>query len=434
MLPWNWHLWERAFFQLVYRSIAAGGNCFGMCLESIYARESRAPFVEPIYDSPDNTYSHDAPGVNPNPANANDTAVIDRVNVKMGYQVGADFINWFIAMEVENDTQDAVLAFKSSRDAYAGGNWPMIMLSPTSLSQDGHVVVPYQWLVSFGGAPPIEASDQAINSQPLSSQAWIVRVANPNATPNSKPNNDVDCEIRISPLANTWTFTGAGGNWSGSKGSDGRIFCAPYSLLDYEPAMVGDFILGLLQGLMVVVFSGDGETHQITDTPAARTSRQPCAGPCRRARWPPACRARSTATHGAVFPTWVSCRPITTRRTSRGGAAVRDLLHPAAPSGDGLVAAPISRCCRCTRERADLSNGRRGLAVSLESERAAHVGRRRLRDGCRRTRRGSSQRRWQRFADGHAAYGCPGGRTPIPTDRRRMARARSPGEEGVHLQ
>ena len=132
-------------------------------------------------------------------------------------------------------------------------------------------------------------SDQAIDSQPLSSQAWIVRVANPNATPNSKPNNDVDCEIRISPLANTWTFTGADGNWSGSKGSDGRIFCAPYSLLDYEPAMVGDFILELLQGLMVVVFSGDGETHQITDTPAARTSRQPCAGPCRRARWPPAC-------------------------------------------------------------------------------------------------------------------------------------------------
>lgn len=277
VLPWNWHLWERAFFQLVYRGIAAGGNCFGMCLESIYTRDYRAPFVEPIYNSPDNTYSHDALGVDPDSANANDTAVIDRVNVKMGYQVGADFINWFIGMEIENDIQDAVLAFKSSRDAYTSGNWPMIMLSPSALSQDGHVVVPYQWLVSFDGAPPIEASDEVINSQPLPSQAWIMRVANPNATPDRKPDDDVDCEIRISPFANTWTFTGGDGNWSGSKGSDGRIFCAPYSLLNYEPAMVGDFILGLLQGLMVVIFSGDGETQQITDdvgrtyfAPAAR--------------------------------------------------------------------------------------------------------------------------------------------------------------------
>lgn len=270
VLPWNWHLWERAFFQLVYRGIAAGGNCFGMCLESIYARDYRAPFVEPIYNSPDNTYSRDALGVNPDPANVNDTAVIDRVNVKMGYQLGCDFINWFIGMEVLNDIQDAVLAFRSSRDAYASGNWPLIMMSPSALSQDGHVVAPYRWLVSFDGAPPVEASEENINSQPLPSQAWIIRVANPNATPDRKNDDDTDCEIRIAPFANTWTFTGAGGSWGGSKGSDGRIFCAPYSLLNYEQAMVGDFILGLLQGLMVVVFSGDGETQQITDE-AGRT-------------------------------------------------------------------------------------------------------------------------------------------------------------------
>jgi uncharacterized protein with LGFP repeats len=270
VLPWNWHLWERAFFQLVYRGIASGGNCFGMCVESIYARDFRAPFVEPIYNSPDNTYSHDKLGVDPDPANANDTAVIDRVNVKMGYQVGADFINWFIGMEAANDIQDAVLAFKSSRDAYASGDWPIVMLAPSALSQDGHAVVPYDWLVSFDGAPPIEATDEAIASQPLSSQVWIIRIANPNATPDSTADNDADCEIRIAPFDNTWTFTGAGGNWSGSKGSDGRIFCAPYSLLNYEPAMAGDFILGLLQGLMVVIFSGDGETQQITDE-AGRT-------------------------------------------------------------------------------------------------------------------------------------------------------------------
>lgn len=265
LLPWNWHLWERAFFQIVYRGIASGGNCFGMALESHYAREARTLFVEPIYDSPDNAYNADTKGAKPDPANPNDVDVIDAVNIKMGYQLGADFINWFIAMEALRDTQDAVLAFRDSRDAFARGDWPTIMLAPSSLSQDGHVVAPYQWLVSFDGAPPVEASEAAIASQPLPSQAWILRVANPNYPPASFGDDNAGNEIRIQPFANTWTFTGASGNWSGSKGADGRIFCAPFNLLSFEPSMVGDFIIGLLQGLMVVIFSGDGQTRQIRD-------------------------------------------------------------------------------------------------------------------------------------------------------------------------
>jgi hypothetical protein len=57
--PWNWHLAERIFFQTAYRGLANGGNCFGMCLEAIYARELLTPFVEPIYSSPFNTYQTD---------------------------------------------------------------------------------------------------------------------------------------------------------------------------------------------------------------------------------------------------------------------------------------------------------------------------------------------------------------------------------------
>ncbi|HEY0785674.1 MAG TPA: hypothetical protein VGD62_07360, partial [Acidobacteriaceae bacterium] len=275
LLPWNWHLWERAFFQLVYRGIAAGGNCFGMSLESLYARNYRAPFVQPIYDSPDNTYSHDVLGALPSPDNANDTAVVQNVNLKVGYQLGAEFINWYIGTEFENNIQDAVLAFKTSRDAFKVGDWPIVMLASSALSQDGHAVVPYQWLVSFDGAPMVEASEEAIGSQPLSTQAWTIRVANPNrpavmVSPNNGPpipvpDDYIDCEIQIDPFANSWTFTGAGGTWSGTKGSDGRIFCAPFSLLNYEPAVPGNFVLGLLQGLLVVIFSGDGQTRQITD-------------------------------------------------------------------------------------------------------------------------------------------------------------------------
>jgi hypothetical protein len=272
VLPWNWHLWERAFFQFVYRGLAAGGNCFGMCLESIYAREFRTMFVEPIYNSPDNTYSKDPLGSTPAPLNPDYAVVVEQINIKMGYQVGSDLIAWFLGMEMDNQIQDAVLAFRRSRDAFASGNWPIIMVASSELSQDGHVVVPYQWLVSFGGAPPIEASDEAINSQPLSNQTWIMRVANPNAiaTPDANPNDDPESQILIAPLENTWSLKKDNSNtWTGSQDA-GRIFCAPFNLLSYEQAMVGDFIMGLLEGLAIVIFSSNGQTEQITDE-AGRT-------------------------------------------------------------------------------------------------------------------------------------------------------------------
>jgi hypothetical protein len=270
VLPWNWHLFERAFFELVYRYLAEHGNCFGMCLESIYAREFLTMFVEPIYDSPDNTYSKDALGSKPDALNPNDAVVVEQVHIKHGYQLGAQFIYWLLGMEMQNEIQDPALAFKTSRDAFAKSDWPIIMMAPSALSQHGHVVVPYAWLVSFSGAPPITASDEAINSQPLPGQQWIIRVANPQCTPDAFANDYLGCEILIDPFQNTFTFQKNGETWHGEKGSDGRILCATFDLLNYEPHTLGDAIFALLTGLLIVIFSTNGETQQITDE-AGRT-------------------------------------------------------------------------------------------------------------------------------------------------------------------
>ena len=40
----NVHLFEILFYETVYRLLAKGGNCFGMCLESLYARTGRSLF------------------------------------------------------------------------------------------------------------------------------------------------------------------------------------------------------------------------------------------------------------------------------------------------------------------------------------------------------------------------------------------------------
>jgi LGFP repeat len=310
ILPWNWHLWERAFFQFVYRGVGKHGVCFGMCLESIYARELRTMFVEPIYNSPDNTYSNDPLGVSPSPLDANDAVVVEQCNIKQGYQLGSGYIQWLVGMEVQNQIKDAVLAFKTSRDAFANEDWPIIQLGPDALG-GGHAVVPYQWLMSSGGAPPIMASDEAINSQPLSDQAWIMRVANPNATPDAYANDYIENEILINPFENTWSFAFQPGSetWSGSKGSGGRIYCTPFSQLNYEQGMIGDIIIGLLEGLMVVIFSGNGQTQQITDEDS-RTyfsyASQPTGSP-----------GEATAVTAPVTPTPTLMREINTDPKTR---------------------------------------------------------------------------------------------------------------------
>lgn len=42
IIPPRMHLLEKAVYELVYSSLAKGGNCFGMALEAIYALEHRS--------------------------------------------------------------------------------------------------------------------------------------------------------------------------------------------------------------------------------------------------------------------------------------------------------------------------------------------------------------------------------------------------------
>jgi hypothetical protein len=82
------HLGEIAVYEAVYNSLAHGGNCFGMCLEAVYAREHRSLFNEPVFSS--NSYRNDGQKLIPNGVNPadlpNDTEVADQINVKQGYQ------------------------------------------------------------------------------------------------------------------------------------------------------------------------------------------------------------------------------------------------------------------------------------------------------------------------------------------------------------
>ena len=177
------HPFNHAFFTFVYEGLAASGNCFGMCVESIYAQVGRSLFAEPIV-----TYPWDTPE-------------IQEVNIKMGYQLGGDLIDWFLGQFIAGNTHNPVNVFNSSRDQYNRGDYPVITLSTDSMLSNGHCVRPYAW---YDGDFPGQ------------SDKLVIKVANPDspAVPSvsdghqvvAVPDDDPSCLIVIDKVANTFTM------------------------------------------------------------------------------------------------------------------------------------------------------------------------------------------------------------------------------------
>jgi hypothetical protein len=260
------HLFEILFYETAYNSIAQNGNCFGMCLEAQYARTARSLFTEPIFSS--NSYALDGYGTSGASLDAqkpNSSEVADEVNVKHGYQLGAELVNWFLGKWTAGALHDPVRAFRESRDAYRRGDWPVLTVSDESaFSQDhGHVLVPYAW---------DPATEEQANAQPLSGQTWTILCANPNYPAGTTPSS-VDDHVKISvrPFEQTFAFDYGDGNdashrvmWTGSNTSGGRLLSIPFSELSSQPVTLGDAILSLLTGGVLLILA-DGQTDQITD-------------------------------------------------------------------------------------------------------------------------------------------------------------------------
>ena len=252
------HIFEILFYELVYKSLAQGGNCFGMSLESLYARSGRSLFIEPVFSS--NSYQADgyvASGASLYPSLPNSAEVADEVNVKHGYQVGAEMVNWFLGKWTAGALHDPVRAFRESRDAHERGDFPMFTVSKDSeFSQEGHAVVPYAW---NGDTSPI-----------LPGQRWEILCANPNYAPGTNPdNNDDHCKIFVRPFEQQFEFHfgDASGNqfWTGSSQDGGRFLSIPFSVLSSQPVTLGDEIFALLSGAVVIIVGAGGESTQFTD-------------------------------------------------------------------------------------------------------------------------------------------------------------------------
>lgn len=239
------HPFDHLFYTYVFEGLAASGNCFGMCLEAVYARVGRSLFAEPIV-----TYGWGTPE-------------IQEINIKMGYQLGGDFIDWFLLQFLSGNTHDPNNVFYTSRAQFNGGDYPLISLTTDSLGSDGHVVVPYKW---YEGDFPGKAG------------ALVIAVANPDSPgvnfvwdgvhTAAVPDNDSSCLIVIDKAANTFRFVLAEGNqpvYAGGEWSGGRMFSIPFCQLSSEPRTPFWEIFALIAAATLIIFGGDAQTQQISD-------------------------------------------------------------------------------------------------------------------------------------------------------------------------
>jgi hypothetical protein len=244
---WFNEAWENIFYYLVYKRIAKSGNCFGMCLESIYAQVGRSFFTEPIFQH-----------------NVNESGLMDEINIKDGYQLGADTIHWWLKEFFLGQTHNPMNVFTQTRASYTAGDYPLIAMTSSYFGAGGHVVCPYKW----------------DDSNP---QDWIIYVANPNfPAQGGSPAGQVieadsaeGCVIHVNPETNRFSFTmGASGVRSGSVWSGSRLYYIPYSQMSTQPRTPGSDVLDLIYPGILVILGESAETQQISDQ-AGNTLYQP---------------------------------------------------------------------------------------------------------------------------------------------------------------
>ncbi len=226
---WDLTDWlEKAFYELVVKGIAAGGNCFGMSVEGIYALKHRSLFSLPI----DRFTNWDT--------------VVNEFNIKHQYQVGAAGIWWFAGQFLSGNTHDPVDVFNSTRDEFNRGSNPVICISQNwDFSGKPHCILPVAW-------------DSSTNP-------WQIAICDPNFPSDpANPGAIITRTLFVDPVANTFSYNG-GNVYSGGAWSGGRFHYMPYSVTGERPRTpIWDAILLILAGTILILGS-DAETVSLVD-------------------------------------------------------------------------------------------------------------------------------------------------------------------------
>jgi len=215
---WLFNPFNHAFYELIYKGIADGGNCFGMSLTSVYAQINALDWAEPIYRFPASN------------------AIVNQINVKQGYQLGADAVYWFVDQIEAGLTHDPKRVFDASQLYYQMGTYPVLSLTTDYFGGGAHGVRPYKW-EKFADEWKIWIYDNNFEGQ--STQY-----------------------ISINPHDNTFHYN----EYSGSEWTGGRMFNYPlYVLGDQRTTNLVDVLWMLLSTHVFVIIGDTGQVQQIAD-------------------------------------------------------------------------------------------------------------------------------------------------------------------------
>ena len=243
------HPFDWIFYKTAYEGLAKGGNCFGMSIESAYAQVGRSLFGEPIV-----TY----------PPNATD---LQEINIKMGYELGGDFIDWFLGQWIsDSGPRPDQYVQRQPRPVQS-------RRSPGDLDRDqrvgratGHCVRPYRWFDGDYAWQARQAGDCGRQSRTRRGCPIPTR-GRPEA---AVPDNDPSCLIVIDKASNTFVLSAAHGSADDLLGRQGQWRTSGFSIsvpASSRRSRARPFweALALLVAGTLIIFGGDAKTQQITD-------------------------------------------------------------------------------------------------------------------------------------------------------------------------
>jgi Ca2+-binding RTX toxin-like protein len=255
------HPFNALYFEAAYKKIAKNGNCFGMSVESLYARTGRSMIRMPIHDAYADTQDGSELQQAAHPA------LYDELNIKQGYQVGLDMVLWTAGMFLTGQTHHPINNFWGSLALEVAGDYPMISIFDDYVFGGAHSVRPYKWDTSPGHCVRLSGSNCV--------KIHIADSNHPTGGDNGS-NASIDDFIEVDLTSNYYDYEHKPGShhYNGGGWGGGRMFFYPFRAVGHQPVTPLAEPWLLLSDAYMFLTGDDGETEQVSD-PSGRTFFEP---------------------------------------------------------------------------------------------------------------------------------------------------------------
>ena len=246
--------WFSVFNDLYYKKfkgIAANGNCLGFGVESIYSDRSASMWNEPIFD-----YFPDTSNGIPLPesGNAKVNSLINTINIKQAYQIGADVLSYKASQFRTGNTHNPQWNALASKKMFLDGGDPFFGISWDEMWGGAHVVRPFEWDIDAQGFGSMKVAD---SNRPFGrcEQDSVMDVFGDNEYFYCGSGNECSNDQALCPDA-----VYRGDEWAG-----GRIMLFPFGLFDHKPVTPFNRAFSAVNWISMFFVGEYGRVKQISD-------------------------------------------------------------------------------------------------------------------------------------------------------------------------